>query len=102
MNFGLKDQKIYFWPVYTLKTLIAETRLFKYTENFTTKTENFQIKHFDIFHISAQNIDSGYLVEPLTGTHNLYIWAEIRKIMYTPVKFQFYYIKVGVKGANII
>ena len=27
------------------------------------KTENFQIKNSDIFHISAQNIDCGYLLE---------------------------------------
>ena len=28
------------------------------------KTENFQIKHSDIFLISAQNIDCGHLLEP--------------------------------------
>ena len=28
------------------------------------KKENFQIKNFDIFHISAQNIDCGYSLEP--------------------------------------
>ena len=28
-------------------------------ENFTCKTENFQIKYSDIFHISAQNIVCG-------------------------------------------
>ena len=28
------------------------------------KTENFQIKNSYIFHISAQNIDCGYLLEP--------------------------------------
>ena len=28
------------------------------------KTENFQIKISDIFHISAQNIDCGYSLEP--------------------------------------
>ena len=40
---------------------ITKTRLFEYTENFTTKNkENFQIKNSDIFHISAQNIDCGY------------------------------------------
>ena len=27
-------------------------------------TENFHIKNSDIFHISAQNIDCGYLLEP--------------------------------------
>ena len=39
--------------------------LFKYTENFITKkNEKFQIKNPDIFHISAQNIDCGYSLEP--------------------------------------
>ena len=28
------------------------------------KKENFQIKNSDIFHISAQNIDCGYSLEP--------------------------------------
>ena len=32
-----------------------ETRLFKYTENFTTKNWKFSDKKSDIFHISAQN-----------------------------------------------
>ena len=44
---------------------ITKTRLFKYIENFTTKQNvNFQIKILDIFHISAQNIDCGYSLEP--------------------------------------
>ena len=43
---------------------ITKTCLFKYTENFITKNENFQIKKIsDIFHISAQNIDCGYSLE---------------------------------------
>ena len=42
---------------------ITKTRLFKYTENFTTKTENFQIKNSDILHISAQNMDSRHTLE---------------------------------------
>ena len=29
------------------------------------KNENFQIKKSDIYHISAQNIDCGYSLEPL-------------------------------------
>ena len=28
------------------------------------KTENFELKNSDIFHISAQNIDCGYSLEP--------------------------------------
>ena len=44
---------------------ITKTRLFNYIENFTTKkNENFQIKNSDIFHISTQNIDCGYSLEP--------------------------------------
>ena len=42
---------------------IPKTRLFKYTENFTTKKWKFSEKKSDIFHISAQNIDSGYSLE---------------------------------------
>ena len=58
------------------------------------KTENFQIKNSDIFHISAQNIDCGYSLEPpRRGGSNEYaqsmFWAEIRKIMYTPVNPSF-------------
>ena len=55
--------------------VIMKIRLFKYVENFTeTETETFQIKkNSDMFHISAQNIDCGYSLEPpLTSTHNLY------------------------------
>ena len=37
------------------------------------KTENFQIKISDIFHISAQNIDCGYSLEqPRRGGSNEY------------------------------
>ena len=44
---------------------ITKTCLFKYIENFTSKKlKNIQIKNSDIFHISAQNIDCGYSLEP--------------------------------------
>ena len=43
---------------------ITKTCLFKYTENFTTKNENFHIKNSGIFHISAHNIDCWYSLEP--------------------------------------
>ena len=48
----------------TVVESLRKTRLFKYIENFTTKNENFQIKNSDIFHISAQNIDYRYSLEP--------------------------------------
>ena len=44
-----------------------KTRLLKYIDTFTSrklKTENFQIKNSGNFHISAQNIDCGYSLEP--------------------------------------
>ena len=45
--------------------VITKTRLFKYIENFTTKNWKFLDKKIDIFfHISAQNIDCGYSLEP--------------------------------------
>ena len=58
------------------------------------KTENFQVKNSDIFHISAQNIDCEYSLQlPWWGGSNKYpqsmFWAEIRKLMYTPVNPRF-------------
>ena len=69
--------------------------------------ENFQINNSDIFYIPAQNIDCGYTLEPpRQGGSNGYpqsnFLAKIRKIMYTSVKPQFYYIKVGFKGLKTI
>ena len=55
----------------SLEELITKTCLFNYTENFTTKNEDFQIKNSDIFQISAQNIDCGYSLEtPRRGGSN--------------------------------
>ena len=61
-----------------------------YWKFYHPKHENFQIKNSDIFHISAQNIDCVYSLElPHWGSSNEYpqsmFWAEIWKIMYTPV-----------------
>ena len=52
------------------------------------------MKNSDSFRISAQNIDCGYLLEPpRRGGSNEYpqsmFWAEIRKLMYTPVNLSF-------------
>ena len=83
------------------------TSLFKYTENFTTKNENYQIKKSDILHISAQNIDCGYSLEPpLRGGSNEYqqsmFLSRNKKSNVYPCKTQFYYIKARFKGVNII
>ena len=80
----------------------------------------FQIKNSDIFHISAQNIDCGYSLEPprrdgsneypqeppRRGGSNEYPQSmflsrnNINNVY--PCKSQFYYIKVGFKGVKII
>ena len=51
-----------------------KTSLFKYIKNFTIKNWKVSDKNSDIFfHISAQNIDSGYLLElPHWGSSNKY------------------------------
>ena len=67
----------------------------QYTAIFNCcKNGNFQVNNCDSFLIFAQNIDSGYTLEPpreavLTSTHNLCFNAKIRKIMYTPVNPSF-------------
>ena len=86
---------------------ITKALLFKYIENFTTKKGKFSDENSNIFHISAQNIDCGYLLEPPQwGSSNKYpqsmFWAEIWKNNVYPCKPQFYYIKVEFKGVKII
>ena len=78
----------------SLNLCITKTHLFKYIENFTTKNWKFADKNSDIFHTSAQNIDCGYSLEPprrggSNGNPQSMLWAEIRKIMYTPVNPSF-------------
>ena len=67
----------------------------------------FQIKNSDIFHISAQNIDCGYSLEPpRRGGSNEYpqsmFLSRNKKNNVYPCKPQFYYIKVGFKGVKTI
>ena len=67
----------------------------------------FQIKNSDIFHISAQNIDCGYSLEPpRRGGSNEYpqsmFLSRNKKNNVYPCKPQFYYIKVEFKGVKII
>ena len=69
------------------------------------KTENFQIKNSDVFHISPQNMDCGYSSEPpQQGGSDEYPqpWSKNKKNNVYPCKPQFYYIKVGFKGVKVI
>ena len=86
-----------FWQI---NSTVTKTRLFKYSENFTTKT--------GIFHISAQNIeDCGYSLElPQWGSSNKYRYPQSmflsrnKKINVYPCKPQYYCINVGFKGVK--
>ena len=78
-----------------------------YCKFYLQKTENFQMKTSDIFHISAQNIDWSNLLEPpQQGSSNEYpqsmFSSRNKKNNVYPCKPQFYYIKVGFKGVKII
>ena len=69
------------------------------------KNEKNSDKNYDIFHISAQNIDCGYPLEPpRRGGSNEYpqsmFWSRNNKNNVYPCKPQFYYIKLGFKGIN--
>ena len=66
-----------------------------------------QIKNSDTFHITAHNMDCGHSLEPpRRGGSNEYpqsmILSRNKKINVYHCKPQFYYIKVGFKGVNII
>ena len=86
---------------------ITKTRLFKYTENFTTEKFSDQIKILIFFQISAQNTDCGYSIEPpRRGGSNEYpqsmFLSRNKKNKVHPCKPQFYYIEVGFKGVKFI
>ena len=83
--------------------------------SYTTKNENFQIKNSGIFHISAQNIDCGYSLEPpRQGGSNEYpqsmFWSRNKQHNITktylynfdPLKPHFYIVKLGFTGVYII
>ena len=87
--------------------IITKTCLFKYVENLTSKKLKIFRQNFDIFHISAQNIDCGYSLEPhRRGGSNEYpqsmFLGRNKKNNVYPCKPQFYYIKMGFKGVKII
>ena len=87
---------------------ITETRLFRYTEHFNhQKKWKFSDKNSDISHTSGENIDCRYSLEPpRRGGSNEYpqsmFLGRNKKNNVYPCKPQFYYIKVGFKGVNII
>ena len=71
------------------------------------KNENFHIKNSDIFQILAQNINCGYSLEPpRRGGSNVYpqsmFLSRNKKNNVYPCKPQFYYIKVGFNGFEVI
>ena len=71
------------------------------------KTENFQIRNSDTFHILLKNTDCGYSLEPpRRGGSNEYpqsmFLSRNKKINVYPCKPQFYYKRVGFKGIKII
>ena len=86
--------KITFLVIRHLHDIITKTCLFKYTTNFTTKKGKFSNKKFSYFYVDAQNMDYEFSLEPpRRGGSNKYpqtmFWADIRKIMYTPVNPSF-------------
>ena len=86
---------------------IMKIHLFKYMENFTSKIEIFQKKkkqkkNYNIFHISAQNIDCGYSLEPPNEYPQCMFLSRNKKNNVYPCKPEFYYTKVGFKGVKII
>ena len=92
----------------THKQSITKTLLFKYIENFTAPPKRtFSDKKFDIFHISAQNIDCVSLLEPprrggsIEFPQSMFL-SRKKKNNVDPCKPQFYCIKVGFKGLKII
>ena len=83
--------------------------LIQITENLPPNNEKFHIKISYIFHISAQNIDCWYSLEPpRQGGSNEYLQSMFlsrnKKNNVYPCKPQFYYryIKVGFMGVKII
>ena len=97
----------YFIYIFMAFFYISKTRLFKYIENLISKNWKFSDKKLWFFHISAQNIDCGYSLEPpWRGGSNEYpqsmCLSRNKKNNVYPCKPQFYYIKVGFKGVKFI
>ena len=70
------------------------------------KLKIFRYKNSDIFHMSAQNIDCGYSLEPpRRGGSNEYpqsmFLSRNKKIIYTPVNPSFTIWKWGLRGSTL-
>ena len=101
-----------FWLNRVMRKGVRGTTLWKQAYSnilkiLPSKNENFQIKNSDSFHISAQNIDCEYSLEPpRRGGSNEYpqsmFLSRNKKNNVYPCKPQFYYTKVGFKGVKII
>ena len=69
------------------------------------KLKFFRIKNSDMFHISSQNIDCGYSLEPRRGGSNEYpqsmFLSKSKKNCVYLCKPLFYNIKVGFKGSKL-
>ena len=112
ITFFRENKVFHFIWIVCLEAISYELSLRKHAYSNTQKIlppkmAIFQIKNSDIFHISAQNIDYGYSLEPpRRGGSNGYPQSmflsrnNINNVY--PCKPQFYYIKVGFKGVKII
>ena len=90
-----------YWLIWTFTAVcLWPLQKHAYSKISPPKTKHFQIKKTDIFHISAQNIDCGYSLEPPQwGSFNEYqqsmFLSRNKKNNIYPCKPQFYYTKVG-------
>ena len=97
-------ERLSLWLIFVYS--ITKTRLFKYIENFTTKNWKFSDKNSDILHISAQNIDCGYSLEPpRRGGSNEFpqsmFLSRNKKINVYPCEPCFTIHKRGLRGSKV-
>ena len=96
-----------FRPIFSETKRYENTPIQIYWKFHHQNLKVFRKKKSDIFHLSAQNIDCGYSLEPpRRGGSNEYpqsmFLSRNKKNIVYPCKPQFYYIKVGLKGVKII
>ena len=85
---------------------IMKRRLFKYIDSFTSKNRKFSGKKFWYFFKFLLKTDCVYSLEPRRrgGSNECpqsMFWAEIRKLMYTPVNPSFTTLKWGLRGSKL-